>query len=383
MPISNSYPRGVPIEDQDLFVGTKAGNNRTVNYTAQGVADYLNIYSKVSIGGQMSFQFNTVPNIPKTIAFDGGGGNNTLFSEITQLVVSAIDVSTADITIFLNYLNNSQVLLSEQNQPNFFGHYKITGYTQIGITDFYTLDLEYIGGNGTIADKQYYDLISFSFGGGGGGGGVETVTGDIVDNTDPLNPVILTPTLQQVTDEQSTIISQYNTVNLNADGLSVAYNFANLSSSIGYAGLIANSDDLLTTYQYQNINYYDKTSFKSLSITYPGGINGTDKVQTFQDADGTIALLSDIPTLTSELTNDSGFLTTAAAALTYYPLPTGTTAQYIDGTGALQTFPTIPVVSATLSGIVNNTSLQELGGVDKLINNVRIGKGEEGLRPYV
>jgi hypothetical protein len=24
MPISNSYPRGVPIEDQDLFVGTKA-----------------------------------------------------------------------------------------------------------------------------------------------------------------------------------------------------------------------------------------------------------------------------------------------------------------------------------------------------------------------
>jgi|SRR3990170_3802508 len=32
-------------------------------------------------------------------------------------------------------------------------------------------------------------------------------------------------------------------------------------------------------------------------------------------------------------------------------------------------------VSATVSGIVNNTSLQELGGVDKLINGVRIGKG--------
>lgn len=32
-------------------------------------------------------------------------------------------------------------------------------------------------------------------------------------------------------------------------------------------------------------------------------------------------------------------------------------------------------VSATESGIVNNTALQELGGVDKLINNIRIGKG--------
>lgn len=32
-------------------------------------------------------------------------------------------------------------------------------------------------------------------------------------------------------------------------------------------------------------------------------------------------------------------------------------------------------VSATVSGIVNNTSLQELGGVDKLINGVRVGRG--------
>jgi hypothetical protein len=37
--------------------------------------------------------------------------------------------------------------------------------------------------------------------------------------------------------------------------------------------------------------------------------------------------------------------------------------------------PTIGVVSATESGIVNNTSLQELGGVDKKINSVRIGQG--------
>jgi hypothetical protein len=33
-------------------------------------------------------------------------------------------------------------------------------------------------------------------------------------------------------------------------------------------------------------------------------------------------------------------------------------------------------VSASESGIVDNTKLQELGGVDKLINNVRIGQGE-------
>jgi hypothetical protein len=161
MAISNAYPKGAPVEDFDLFVGTKAFNNRTVNYTSQGIADYLNINAKVSIGGQLSFKFTIVPNVPKTIAFDGGLGDGTAFSAINELIVSAIDASSNDITIFLNYLNNSKILLSQQNQPNFFGHYQITGYTQIGLTDFYKLDLEFIGGNGTIGDEQYYDLISF------------------------------------------------------------------------------------------------------------------------------------------------------------------------------------------------------------------------------
>ena len=204
MPISNSYPSGIPIANADLFVGTKAYNNRTVNYTAQGVADYLNINSKVAIGGQMSFQFTIVPNIPKTIAFEGGFGNNTAFSAITKLIVSAIDLSTANITIFLNYLNNSQILLSEQNQPNFFGHYKITGYAQVGTSTFYELDLEFIGGNGTIIDKQYYDLVSFVLSTEVPATEWGSITGDIEDQTDLINYIssqITTPTLQEVTDE--------------------------------------------------------------------------------------------------------------------------------------------------------------------------------------
>ncbi|PJJ08662.1 hypothetical protein CLU83_1948 [Flavobacterium sp. 1] len=55
----------------------------------------------------------------------------------------------------------------------------------------------------------------------------------------------------------------------------------------------------------------------------------------------------------------------------YFPeKPTGT---YTLAT--LDDIPTIVPSSATVSGIVNNTLLQELGGVDKTINGVRIGKG--------
>jgi hypothetical protein len=289
MPISNSYPKGIPVEDQDLFVGTKAYNNRTVNYTAQGVADYLNINSKVSIGGQMSFQFTIVPNIPKTIAFNGGGGNNTAFSAITKLIVSAIDVSTANITIFLNYLNNSQVLLSEQNQPNFFGHYKITGYTQIGTSAFYELDLEFIGGNGTIIDKQYYDLVSFVLTSGSGA----------------------TPTLQEVTDE----------------GADAYGNTINLKNSISSDSLIQfNVDDAFEPYiKVENLGAGSaghSTILGSSTIEFEGNGDyntiiqagvGLDNIVSLPSETGTLALTSDIPaggvtsvTATSPITSSGG-----------------------------------------------------------------------------
>jgi len=399
MPISNSYPRGIPVEDQDLFVGTKAYNNRTVNYTAQGVADYLNINSKVAIGGQMSFQFVTVPNVAKTIAFDGGGGNNTAFSAITKLIVSAVDASTANITIFLNYLNNSQVLLSEQNQPNFFGHYKITGYTQIGTSAFYELDLEFIGGNGTIFDKQYYDLVSFVL-------SAETttewgsITGDIEDQTDLINYIssqVTTPTLQQVTTagaittDAITVAGIYSG-NLYSDG----YNFGisdNYDTNYNllyqpYTGLqITNSLESVYIYQDASIGFQNFAGgYGNLRSDF---VTGSWSWQ-FPDASGTLALTSDIPIIPTVGTwgalnyptwttgtpfvkmtaagtfalDTNTYLTTSAAALTYYPIPTGTISQYIRGDGSLATLPstTVPTLQqvTTAGNVTTNTMI--IGG---------------------
>lgn len=161
MAIGNYYPISPTVTDLDLFLGTRSGNNNTVNYTAQTVANYLNTNSKIAIGGQISFRFDIAPNIPKTISFSAGGGDGTLFSNITQLVVSGIDSASTDITIFLNYLVGSEILLSQQNQPNLFGHYLVNSYTQIGTSNFYTLDLQFIGGNGTITENTYYNINSF------------------------------------------------------------------------------------------------------------------------------------------------------------------------------------------------------------------------------
>jgi hypothetical protein len=71
-------------------------------------------------------------------------------------------------------------------------------------------------------------------------------------------------------------------------------------------------------------------------------------------------------------TNPSGFitssaltpyLTTASAALTYFPIPTGTTSQYLRGDGTLATFPTIPTVTPSVLTKTDDTNVTlTLGG---------------------
>lgn len=55
----------------------------------------------------------------------------------------------------------------------------------------------------------------------------------------------------------------------------------------------------------------------------------------------------------------------------------GNSSQYLMADGSVSS--AMSEVSGTASGIVNNTSLQELGGVDKTINGVRIGKGNNNF----
>lgn len=59
------------------------------------------------------------------------------------------------------------------------------------------------------------------------------------------------------------------------------------------------------------------------------------------------------------------------SGLTPRVLPISINGIFADVTGNIE----LGAVSSTESGIVNNTALQELGGVDKLINGIRVGRG--------
>jgi len=162
MAIIYSYPYDQTITDTDAWVGTDSVNRQTKQYTAKAVADYLNINGKVAIAGQMNYQFVQDPSFKAgTFAFAAGSGGGTPWSSITSIVISNMDLSGQIVSPFLEYLIDEQVMFQDIAGKGSFGHYIMRGYTQIGTTNFYTLTLEYLGGNGSIDMDHYYTLVNF------------------------------------------------------------------------------------------------------------------------------------------------------------------------------------------------------------------------------
>ena len=188
MAIIYSYPYDQTIADTDAWVGTDSVNRQTKQYTARAVADYLNIKGKVAIAGQMNYQFVQDPSLKSgTFAFAAGSGDDTPWSSITSIVISNMDLSSQVVSPFLEYLVDEQVMFQDVAGKGSFGHYIMRGYTQIGTTNFYTLTLEYLGGNGSIDMDHYYTLVNFY---------LESTAGGSVTSLDTSNTgfIDMTPT---------------------------------------------------------------------------------------------------------------------------------------------------------------------------------------------
>ena len=155
----SSYPKDTTIQDNDAWVGTAFPNRQTKNFLAVDVAKYLNIKGKISVSAQMVYKFEADPNEATTGTFYGVA-DGTAFSAITSLNVHSVDAGGQNVVDFVNYLVDSDILISEQNNIGEFGHYKTTAYTDNG-NGFYTLALSYIGGDGVLVDQAYYDIANF------------------------------------------------------------------------------------------------------------------------------------------------------------------------------------------------------------------------------
>ena len=154
----SSYPYDITIQDTDAWVGSDSVSRSTKQYTAQSVADYLNIKGKISISAQMVFKYVT----GNAGAGDFSGPiDGSAIASITTMQLSTADVSGQDVIAFMNYLVGNNILISEQNNISTFGHFTIDSYT-ISNAGFYTLNLTNLAGNGNLTDLLYYDFAVFT-----------------------------------------------------------------------------------------------------------------------------------------------------------------------------------------------------------------------------
>ena len=160
----SSYPRDREVQDGDAWIGTESSNRVTRNFTAQAVANYLNINGKISISGQMVFKFSNVPTLQGEFT---GPVDGSALTAITTMQISGTDSSGQNVVEFIQYLVNNDILISEQNELSNFGHFKITSYTALG-NNLYTLNLTNIGGNGNLDLNKYYDFATFTISSGVG-----------------------------------------------------------------------------------------------------------------------------------------------------------------------------------------------------------------------
>jgi hypothetical protein len=166
----STYPYSTVVTDNDAWIGTNASNRTTKQFTASAVAAYLNLNSKVSVGGQMIFTWSDTQNGGTgTVSKTGGGGSGAGFNTLTELRFSIKEKSGQRVVEFLNYLIGTDILIGQGDQISQFGHYKLDTYAVDPATSsYYIATITYIGGNGTVAlQGTQYTVIDFKITGGG------------------------------------------------------------------------------------------------------------------------------------------------------------------------------------------------------------------------
>jgi nitrogen fixation protein len=343
MPIIYSYPQSTDLLKSDILIGSSTRNvngqkkNVTKNFSLESVYTFLNETNAIAIAGQNNFFFqNNIAPIRQqgSISFVAGGGANTPFSNITTLRFSKYSTSGNIVIDYLETLVGNNVILAQTDNLNNFGIYVLDSLTQVvGSPNFYDASFTLVTANGNITADKFYGFAFYSE--AGGGGAVETVTGNIVDNTDPLNPVVTQvqpdwdavsglgeilnkPTIPTKTSDLTNdgengvypfvttadlanvgiqeVLNNGNTV---SDDTPIIYSDNAIASSYyanGELGFTNTSDGSTNIFSISGIRHQTSNLSNFTQVSFVAPTSGRSIL--FPNNSGTVALLSDIPAVT-------------------------------------------------------------------------------------
>ena len=155
-------------ELSDKVVGTdsRAGASlATKNYTLGDVAALLNHTNSLAVADQVIFEFESDISSGRpaeSITFAAGGGNNTLFADITAIMVSKLASGGKNISNYFPLFIGKEIILAQTDDINTFGVYRVADIVENATeTAFWDVTLESYGANGAINNEKYYIFGEF------------------------------------------------------------------------------------------------------------------------------------------------------------------------------------------------------------------------------
>jgi hypothetical protein len=281
----STYQVDTNVTGADIWIGTDGNDNKkTKNFSPNILAQYLNENEVISTANSLRYRYDTIASEDSrktgTISFQTEIGANVAFSSITTFILSNKTLGSNTVDAFLNILPNTRILIQNSSNINFFGIYFVDSITpHLTETGYYVVNLTYVSGNGNLSEDKDYLIHLIEY---------KTV-------------VAPTPTLQSVTDEGDTTTT---TVHLDGGALSNSINeqaifqpdlisTVNLNSGSGASldstGKVGISPDGLVS-----------TLFASDNITQDITLQAPNKTA----GSYTLVTTDDVPTRTSDLTND-------------------------------------------------------------------------------
>ena len=337
----NNYNRDTNVVANDKWIGSDFNNNgETKNFTPTNLAAYYN-HNQVIDSPYLKFTYQTLlpgeVRAEGTISFVSEIGPSVSFSSITTFLVSNKSLKGNTISQYLNFLNGGKIILSNGENINDFGFYKISNIqSYIPDTNFFTVTLQFISGNGSMLEDKDY-IVSLLVDSQTVNSVVTRTSSLTNDGENGINPFIsalaLTPYLLSSTAASTYFPKPTGTTSqyLRGDGSlatfpSITTQTLNQVLTAGNASLLDAKIGSLYLYDTSEINYgnldLSDSEFRffdvygqavganRVGITFFGtlgsGFYGSivlpsvtaNRTYTLPNASGTIALTSNIPTIT-------------------------------------------------------------------------------------
>lgn len=264
------------VTGSDKWIGSDSQTQySTKNFTPTKLAIYFNENQIIDIGSPIRYKYDILEvgdlRLPGTITFNPQVGTPYPISSISNFILSKYTLKGNDVSEYLNFLIGSKILLSKADDINIFGLFKIISIVEnIVEPNFFDVVVSYITGNGTILEDREY-LISL----------IDTTGGDDI------------PTLQNVVDTGNTVTNK---------NIEFFDDSTDDKSSIDNFSLLLSDDVSNISLEVTKEKILKKVSGFATDLIFQNPTS--PNVIQIPDNSGIIALVGDIPTKTSDLTND-------------------------------------------------------------------------------